>query len=546
MLLLFFLLTTILPQPKDYKQLNKQAVNEYQIPIRPGYEGRNPFWNTYAKKFIYAPAFDFNPINGAEYYLFSVTLQGTIDNTEVRGDDDGEALKASSGKKSLSLNGHQTWTFKASSPKSNLSPIWKSLPVGDMHVKVEAYDKDDRQIGVAGERSFFRDFPFSGPYHPAIRPYEEAARIALLYIHEMPEIQSWKDSVMPNMNYKHNTYANKIIGNTISAEILVAKLFPEYREDALRIARNAAQFLIDHSRPEGEKLAFFPPTYYGNLVASKRNQGLTMTMDACYAANAFLDIYDMTKEDIYLQQALKIINTYSKLQDNNGMIPIKVKFETGEAVNPNGALQTPLMALIVRIQKHYAIHQYDQTLAKAERWMNDIALKSFEMKGQFEDMSVNVKPYENLTNSTASAYASYLLSKEKPSRQNIADAFDLIRFSEDQFVHWDCLPSPNGIRRMYGPCVFEQYHYNTPVDASSCNVANAMLDYYEATGDRLALAKAVALINELIIAQDIQTGKTSTTIDYREPFKEKGRVFWVNCSLSTIKAWLRLSAMTAR
>ena len=99
---------------------------------------------------------------------------------------------------------------------------------------------------------------------------------------------------------------------------------------------------------------------------------------------------------------------------------------------------------------------------------------------------------------------------------------------------------------MYGPCVFEQYHYNTPVDASSCNVANAMLDYYEATGDRLALAKAVALINELIIAQDIQTGKTSTTIDYREPFKEKGRVFWVNCSLSTIKAWLRLSAMTAR
>ena len=44
----------------DYAAINAQAAEQYLHPIRPGYEGRNPFWNGFAKKFIYAPAFDFD------------------------------------------------------------------------------------------------------------------------------------------------------------------------------------------------------------------------------------------------------------------------------------------------------------------------------------------------------------------------------------------------------------------------------------------------------------------------------------------------------
>ena len=46
----------------DYEKLNAQAAEEYNTAIRPGYEGRNPYWNEFAVKFIYAPAFDFKEV----------------------------------------------------------------------------------------------------------------------------------------------------------------------------------------------------------------------------------------------------------------------------------------------------------------------------------------------------------------------------------------------------------------------------------------------------------------------------------------------------
>ena len=55
-----------------YEKLNKQAIAEYNIPIRPGYEGRNPYWNKFSNKFMYAPAFDFKEVEGAVAYKYIV------------------------------------------------------------------------------------------------------------------------------------------------------------------------------------------------------------------------------------------------------------------------------------------------------------------------------------------------------------------------------------------------------------------------------------------------------------------------------------------
>ena len=126
-----------------------------------------------------------------------------------------------------------------------------------------------------------------------------------LYIHELPAIRRWLTAAEPDMTYRHNTYACKIVGATIQLEVLVAKLLPAHREEALAIARNAARFLMDRSRPEGDPLAFFPPTYYSDLISSSRaeNRGKTMTMEACAAGNAFLDLYDATGDRICYDRA---------------------------------------------------------------------------------------------------------------------------------------------------------------------------------------------------------------------------------------------------
>src|SRR5688500_15083784 len=42
------------------------------VPLRPGEPGKSPFWNAYAKRFIFAPAFDFKRIDNAVKYRYEI------------------------------------------------------------------------------------------------------------------------------------------------------------------------------------------------------------------------------------------------------------------------------------------------------------------------------------------------------------------------------------------------------------------------------------------------------------------------------------------
>ena len=500
---------------RKIERLNRQALKEYNTPIRPGYEGRNPYWNKFAQKFIYAPAFDFNAVEGAAAYLYTITPK-----------TGGEG---------------KSWSFVADAPNLSLSEVWGEIEVGNVVLKVEALDENQQVIGLAGEREFYRDFPFCGPYNDAVRDYKESALLALLHIHSMPAIQHWKSSTEPDMSYELNTYPCKIISATISLEVLLAKHCPELKDDALKIAENAAQFLIAESRLDGEPLAYFPPTYYGNYVTSgaSRNRGKTMAMEALSAAAAFLDLYDLTGKQEYFDRAIAITETYKRMQAKDGSFPIKMDFETGEPVNGVKAMLHPMLEHLQRLEQQYGIAQYDKMFELSEEWMQDKALKSFDMTGQFEDGTVlGLEPYENLTNCTAAPYASYLLNKKKTSRKELRDAVDLIRFSEDQFVHWDTQVKRYGVKVNHTPCVVEQYKYRMPVDHSACNLANAWLSLYEETGDQLAYAKAKAMIDNITIMQDANTGMIPTF--WRNFFKGTD---WINCTLLSIQTLLRMDAL---
>lgn len=501
------------------KRLNAEAAKEYLTPIRPASEGRNPCWNEFCKKFIYAPAFDVKAVEGADNYKFIIKEK----------DGSGE------------------WSFTSTDPCADLSPIWASVPPSKVDLTVLAIDGKENVLDTAYKRSFLRDFPFEGPYNSNVRPYREAAIMAALYIHKTPGAQKFKETFVPDLDlYSHFTYANKVIGGLISVEAKIAEYVPSLKEEALLIARNAARFLIDQSRPEGDRLEYFPPTYYGDRVASKNdwNVGRTMTMDACYSGNAFLDLFRVTGDSLYYDRALKIADTFMKIQNEDGSFPIKVYFETGEPVNEIKAMLHPILNYTRRLENEYGVTRYADMSARAAKWMKEVALETFDLTGQFEDVTVEgLKPYQNLTNCTASPYASYIL-RGHPSAEEIEDARDLIRLSEDQFVHWNALPNKDGVRPIATPCVYEQHRYQVPVDNSSCNVANAYLDLYEATGDELAFAKAKALVDNLTVVQDITNGKIPTTFDLRSPERNKRRTYWINCTNASITILLRMAGLT--
>ncbi len=494
------------------EKLNRQAIAEYNIPIRPGYEGRNPYWNKFAKKFMYAPAFDFKKIEGAVTYKYCVKENNKDDAKE--------------------------WSFTTDAPNKSLAPIWQQIPSGYATLTVEGLDKENNIIGQAGKRTFYRNAPFTAPYPEAARGYKESAILALRHIHNMPAIQHWKNDTTPDMTYELNTYPCKIIGSTISAEVKLAKLYPQLKDDALKIAENAARFLINKSRPEGDPLAYFPPTYYGDKLSSgaSSNKSKTMAMEALTAANAFLDLYDATGKQEYYDRAMNITDTYARLQAEDGSFPIKMDLVTGEPVNKVRALLHPMLEYMQRLEQQYKITKYQTMHRKAQEWMKNGALKSFDMTGQFEDFSVvGLEPYENLTNCTAAPYAAYLLGKEQCTDDELKDAIDLIRFSEDQFTYWGN-PNYKDDNKVYNaPCVVEQYKFQVPIDGSVCNVANALLNLYKKNGDELAFAKAKALIDNITIVQDAATGAIPTFWGNKQYGQD-----WINCAYFSIQTLLKM------
>ncbi len=119
-------------------------------------------------------------------------------------------------------------------------------------------------------------------------------------------------------------------------------------------------------------------------------------------------------------------------------------------------------------------------LERCENWIKEVALKSFDLTGQFEDTSVDVETHQNLT-------------------------------------HWSA----------------EQFRYMTPIDCSSANIMLAFAKCYEVTGNELMLQKAKALGDNLVACQDVM-GKIPTI---QSPYLPD---FWINCQCYTVKALLEV------
>ncbi len=512
----------------DDSALNAQAGKEYLRPIRPGrLDGKQeaPFWNVYSHRFLYAPSFPFEEVDGARRYRFT-----------------------------LSCENGKTFSFDARSPQADLSPVWDALPVGEVRLSVNGLGKDGEDLGAARiqgplgvederVRIFTRDYPYEGPYPGPDYSYEEAIFKGLHYIHAMPQVRRWLTDPEPDMSYSYYTYPCKIMGATIRAECLLARLDTACREEALAIARAAADFLIRESRPAGDPLAFFPPTYYagpgGPAHASgfSENQGKTMMMEAIKAAQALLDLYAATGEEKYLAHAVGIADTYCAHQAEDGSLPIKVDIATGEPVNEVRAMLGNFLTFLQRLQRDFGQHQYRKAEKAADRWMKRVTMRTFDLTGQFEDVSVQgLHPYENLTNVTACDYANYLMNKKRPSRRDIRDVRDLVSMSEDQFLHW------RQYKDVYSaPSVFEQHKYQESINSSNSDVACALIGYWRHTGDPLALAKARALVDVLVNTQETETGFMPTSLKNTRAYE----YFWMNCTFHSIEALMKMEAADA-
>ena len=505
------------------KKLTERASQEYLEPLRPGGVDGSPFWNIHSKRFVYAPAFDFKEIEGAVKYIFKAVHEE---------------------------GGH--YCFDALSPTESLAEIWNDIPPGNVSLTVEALGRDGKVIGLSGEREFVRAYPFvAGQIHPA-GGYREAAIKASLYIHNMKAVQHWKNHKVPDMSYPYNAYVSKIIGATVRTECLIAELIPELRDEALAIARNAAEYMVSVSYDEDCALYGWPPTYgpapedenSHPAKVARMNAGKAMLIEGSKAGEAFLDLYDATDEHEWLERAYAVAATFERIQNADGSWPTRVDAVSGDQIGRTMVYPGHILRFLRRCVQEFDMIEFQLIMDKAEAYIRNVAMEKFDLTGQFEDCLYDMlEPYSNLTNFTASPYADYLLTKDHPTAEDVANAKDLIRLSEDQFVHWDYPVGEHGFKDRVTPCVNEQYFFEVPVDASAADVCDGYLSLYEYASDELALAKAEALLSALTHAQNPITGMIPTSLMYTGGKNLTPEDFWLNCSWWSIKALLRLDAI---
>ena len=505
----------------DYEALNAQALQEYLQPVHPGVAGEVPFWNKFSTKYIYAPVFNFDAVEGATNYCLSIPA------------------------------GEEALFVCNASPVISLSPIWAELPVGWLEVTMNATDAEGKAVGEPVKLKFEKDNPFCGPYEPAPIGYREAAIRAAKALHDSPLGQSWSNPGKPDTTYFYNCYACKIWSGIAQTECFLAREVPEYHDAALQIARNACDGLMAFSQPEGAPLAFFPPTYYyGDNWEEKSsvlrfNRGKTMFLEPTYAANALLDLYDLVGDQKYLDHAVGIARTYQKLQAEDGSWPVKVMFETGEPVNGARCLPADILMVANRLKVKYGIEGFDDMVAKGEKWMWDNTISGFNFDGQFEDVPIEDKvPYQNLTHCTAGDCLEYLMTKPEQTERDLKACQEIARWAEDQFTRWhsaieydaDALSAVDSV--FSSPFVFEQYSWKNPVDASIAKVAINFMRIYKKTGDLLCLAKAKALVDTLVKIQDPETGMMPTLPNSETKFAQDD--IWANCVYYSIRTLMMM------
>jgi hypothetical protein len=499
-------------------------------PVAPGRNGGQPFWNRLAQRFIYPPAFDFAAADGAKSYRYTVI-----------GSD------------------NESHNFTANRSDADLSPVWEKVPEGITKISVQGLDEAGKSLGTPQERAFYKSPGFSGAAEKPLRPYGDAARDGLQAIFRAPHVQHWLSDGKPDTSYVKYCYPNKVMGALARAMVAYATTAKDVneRESAKRIAVAVADYLLGIRYSPDAKWGDVPPTYSTQvdkptkLVHKRVEERWLMTPSAFDAAFGFLDLYDLTHDERYLNAAKNVAARFAKNQDADGTWPLMVDWSTGEPIAPQRLVPTWAISFFDRLDQQYHVSDYREARSKAWKWIELNPLQTYQWDAQFEDVQPR-GPYENLAREQACDVAVLLLNDPGRTTQSMARAEELLRFAEDQFVVWAPVRDPPGWRRVMPnrrkhaatwitPCVLEQYVCYDPVARSSAILIGAYLEAAKATGKQEYLQKARALANGLVegqawLAKKYDGGGEIPTWVMREP-----PINWLNNSYYAANALQRVA-----
>ena len=514
------------------------AAAEMRRVVRPGgVEGR-PFWNANCSYFMYPPAFDFKDVPNAATYAFSV-----IDDL------------------------HHEHRFEAPTPRASLLPVWEKVrDQGFVTVRCTGLDDSGRPLGEAGCRRLFKKAPYRpGSYPPAARSYADCAGRVYDYLAATRAVRNFVKSGMPP-GYDLYCYPSKMIAALTTALLRRAERVPEAREESEKSARVMLDYLLGESFGDGAAWSGCPPTYGPKTRADAKE---IMTVYPASVGMALLQAATALKETRYLDAAVKIGETYLKMQGEDGTWCLKVNGEDGRCLTKNRLVPSAPVPFLEALARATGKRKYGESADRAFAYVEKKVLASWNWEGQFEDTAPS-RPYENLTKHDACWTAMELLRRYPEDRERMAEARELLRFAEDQFVFWEKPTRRDGEGMMEKglflddfrketwtvPTVIEQWPTCAwPIDSSVAKLIRTYLALYRAEGNPLDLAKAKTLGDVLTRVQE-PSGRIPTFMvdphcipgDSMGPGGKYpyGWVDWLNCMAASAEALDELSQASLR
>lgn len=509
----------------------KQALLEYNSeensPHPGGIDGRS-FWNINSSQFIFVPILQFPNVPEACSYLYTAEDKfGKIH------------------------------SFKAETPTASLAPVWSEIPEGFVNVSVEGLNHQGQPMGAVSTRKIYKCAPFPGrdALPRKAKSYRECALEAFRFVYKDPMVQYWLIHGVPEPDYPHNAYPSKMIDSIIRAMVYYAKLEPSNAENALNLARRAADYLMSITPDGDDPLAGLPPTYsFEGLNAESVNKvapaaekclGTTMMIYPVSAGLGFLTLAEATGEEKYFNAALRIAEYYKANVLPCGSWYLLYDCKTGKPLSNNICIEFRFVDFFHQLYEKTGDESWHELEKGHFKYISDVCLKTYKWEGQFEDVKVSGN-YQNLTHFAANKMIGYISQYLSDDEKMCAEATELMRFVEDQFVVWGEFPKwdPNKVYEPYHtPAGLEQYFCYVPIDSSTTTIMNAFIDMYLLKKDRLYLEKAMALGDTITRVQNTENGMVPTFL-MGENCAEGYRNFWINCQIHTAFCMTRLAELT--
>ena len=469
---------------------------EYLNVIHPGNDDGSGFWNEKSIWFMYAPAFPFKTVAGAEAYRFTLSAS------------DGSNL-----------------VFTASKPTAALSPVWGNVPVDDIRCVCEGIDAKGAVLGKAGERKFYRQAEFKAGSYPKGRgTYRDCAKGIYEYAFNCKGTKHLMATGELDKSDPITSYPSKYGAALIAAMVRYAELEPSKKNAALAVARKAGEYLLAGAEKPGTPLEHFTQTYQGaGEGAGTLYAGQHMLIYPACAANALLKLAEATGEKRWSDFAVKIAATYLRLQGADGTWSLKLKAADGSEVNSNRLISFEPVFMFETLFEKTGETKYRTAADRAFNYIYSTRITTWNWEGQFEDVRPTA-PYQNLTKHIACDTALYLEKRFPGDEKHIAEMREILRFAEDQFVCWE---NPKGRDAWFTPCALEQYHCYNPIDASACKLIHTYLALYRAEGRKTDLEKAKTLADMMTRLQRRDGSLPTWWWTYR------GGVDWLNCMVAS-------------